>query len=113
MHLSNSVHSPVLAATIVDYGQMVSEIKSWTVHQTKTPEMKFKSYLFLLFFFPCYLSCDSPTNTNDIITDICILGGSEAGFTAAIQAARMGKRVVLIEPTGHPGGMVVEGLGQD
>lgn len=46
-------------------------------------------------------------------TDICILGGSEAGFTAAIQAARMGQRVVLIEPTGHPGGMLVEGLGKD
>jgi len=58
------------------------------------------------------LSCTS-TNPNDVITDICILGGSEAGFTAAIQAARMGKRVVLIEPTGHPGGMVVEGLGKD
>ncbi|MBK8501063.1 MAG: FAD-dependent oxidoreductase [Saprospiraceae bacterium] len=42
--------------------------------------------------------------------DICILGGSEAAFTAAIQAARMGKKVVLIEPTGHPGGMMVEGI---
>ena len=48
-----------------------------------------------------------------LITDICILGGSEAGFTAAIQASRLGKRVILIEPTGHPGGMVVEGLGKD
>ncbi|MEK6481307.1 FAD-dependent oxidoreductase [Catalinimonas sp. 4WD22] len=46
-------------------------------------------------------------------TDICILGGSEAGFTAAIQAARMGQQVVLIEPTGHPGGMMVEGIVKD
>lgn len=48
-----------------------------------------------------------------VTTDICILGGSEAGFTAAIQAARMGNKVVLIEPTSHPGGMLVEGLGKD
>ncbi len=46
-------------------------------------------------------------------TEICILGGSEAGFTAAIQASRLGKQVILIEPTGHPGGMLVEGLGKD
>ncbi|WKN40938.1 FAD-dependent oxidoreductase [Tunicatimonas pelagia] len=49
----------------------------------------------------------------DIQTDICILSGSEAGFTAAIQAARMGKTVALIEPTGHPGGMMVEGIAKD
>ncbi len=48
-----------------------------------------------------------------LITDVCILSGSEAGFTAALQAARMGKNVVLIEPTGHPGGMMVEGIVKD
>ncbi|MBK8501056.1 MAG: FAD-dependent oxidoreductase [Saprospiraceae bacterium] len=42
--------------------------------------------------------------------DICILSSSEAAFTAAIQAARMGKKVVLIEPTGHRSGMMVEGI---
>ncbi len=45
--------------------------------------------------------------------DIVILSGSEAGFTAAIQAARMKKTVVLIEPTGHPGGMAAEGISGD
>ncbi|MEM1327863.1 MAG: FAD-dependent oxidoreductase [Bacteroidota bacterium] len=63
--------------------------------------------LFTLFLHFCSIS------TSTITTDICILGGSEAGFTAAIQAARMGNQVVLIEPTGHPGGMLVEGLGKD
>lgn len=46
-------------------------------------------------------------------TDVCVLGGSEAGFTAALQAARMGRQVVLIAPTGHPGGMMVEGIVKD
>ena len=58
-------------------------------------------------------ACTLPENDRLTTTDICILGGSEAAFTAAIQASRLGKKVVLIEPTGHPGGMVVEGLGKD
>jgi hypothetical protein len=58
-------------------------------------------------------SCQRTFNKDQIRTDICILGGSEAGFTAAIQAARLGKHVVLIEPTGHPGGMIVEGIVKD
>lgn len=58
------------------------------------------------------LSC-SDTSPSNLQADIFILGGSEAGFTSAIQAARLGKRVVLLEPTGHPGGMLVEGLGKD
>ena len=46
-------------------------------------------------------------------TDVCILSGSEAGFTASIQVARLGKKVILIEPTGHAGGMMVEGIVKD
>lgn len=43
--------------------------------------------------------------------DVVIYGGSSGGFTAAIQAAKLGRTVVLIEPTGHIGGINVEGLG--
>lgn len=55
----------------------------------------------------------TPRETGDLEADIFILGGSEAGFTAAIQAARMNKSVILVEPTGHPGGMLVEGIAKD
>jgi uncharacterized Zn ribbon protein len=62
----------------------------------------------------CLLSVNfAGTNPAFVSTQICILGGSEAAFTAAIQAARMNKQVVLIEPTGHPGGMMVEGIVKD
>lgn len=66
----------------------------------------------LLLLFP---SCSQENGDlpDTINTDVCILSGSEAGFTAAIQAARMGQKVVLIEPTGHPGGMMVEGIAKD
>lgn len=43
--------------------------------------------------------------------DVVIYGGSAGGYAAAIQVARMGKSVALLEPTAHIGGNVVEGLG--
>ena len=43
--------------------------------------------------------------------DVVVYGGTSAGVTAAIQTARMGKSVVLIEPGRHVGGLTVSGLG--
>src|SRR5262249_5012395 len=42
---------------------------------------------------------------------VCVYGGTSAGVVAAVQAARMGKSVVLIAPDGHIGGMTTGGLG--
>jgi hypothetical protein len=44
--------------------------------------------------------------------DIVIYGGTSAGISAAIQSSRMGKTVVLIEPTKRIGGLTTGGLGQ-
>lgn len=44
--------------------------------------------------------------------DIVIYGGTSGGIAAAIQAARLGKSVVLIEPTDRLGGLTTGGLGQ-
>jgi hypothetical protein len=46
------------------------------------------------------------------VADIIIYGGTSAGISAAIQASRMGKTVVLIEPTNRIGGLTTGGLGQ-
>jgi lysophospholipase L1-like esterase len=43
--------------------------------------------------------------------DICIYGGTSGGVIAAVQAARMGKSVILVSPTKHVGGMTTSGLG--
>src|SRR5687768_2445239 len=43
--------------------------------------------------------------------DIVIYGGTSAGVAAAIQASRLGKSVVLIEPTQRLGGLTTGGLG--
>lgn len=42
--------------------------------------------------------------------DVVVYGGTPGGITAAIQAARLKKSVVLLEPTAHIGGMMSNGL---
>jgi hypothetical protein len=44
--------------------------------------------------------------------DVVIYGGTSGGVSAAIQASRMNKKVVLIEPTNRIGGLTTGGLGQ-
>lgn len=43
--------------------------------------------------------------------DLVIYGGTSAGISAAIQAARMGKTSIIIEPSKHLGGLTTGGLG--
>ncbi|RXG26463.1 FAD dependent oxidoreductase [Leeuwenhoekiella polynyae] len=43
--------------------------------------------------------------------DVVIVGGTPAGITAAIAAAREGKHCLILERTGHIGGLPVNGLG--
>ncbi|QJE99299.1 FAD-dependent oxidoreductase [Luteolibacter luteus] len=43
--------------------------------------------------------------------DIVVYGGTSGGITAAVQAARDGRSVVLVSPTKHLGGLTTSGLG--
>lgn len=52
----------------------------------------------------CALSCTKQY-------DVCIYGGTSAGVVAAKSAAQEGYRVVLVEPSGHIGGLTTGGLG--
>jgi len=52
-----------------------------------------------------------PRAVADTSVDVCVYGGTAGGVAAAVQAARMGKTVVLIEPSNHIGGMTSGGLG--
>lgn len=66
--------------------------------------------LFLLFISIVLQSCQDPTDQADY--DLVIYGGTSAGIAAAVQAKRMGKSVILIEPSARIGGLTTGGLGQ-
>lgn len=67
-----------------------------------------------IFYFVVFLLSFqmSTGQSNTTAYDIVIYGGTSAGVTAAIQASRMRKSVVLIEPTSRIGGLTTGGLGQ-
>ena len=46
-----------------------------------------------------------------IEVDVCVYGGNASGVAAAVQAQRMGKKAVVLEPGGHLGGLTAGGLG--
>ncbi|MCB1244633.1 MAG: FAD-dependent oxidoreductase [Verrucomicrobiae bacterium] len=64
----------------------------------------------------CFLLCGAIgagavlSRAETIDADVCVYGGTSGGVAAAVQAARMGKRVVLVEPGAHLGGMTSGGL---
>ena len=58
------------------------------------------------------LSCSRQSNDNLNSADVVIYGGTSAGIAAAIQTARLGKSVIMIEPTNRLGGLTTGGLGQ-
>lgn len=45
-----------------------------------------------------------------VTTDVCVYGESASGVMAAIQAARLGKKTVLISKNSHVGGLATSGL---
>ena len=72
--------------------------------------MKFNGLIpaicFSLFLFASSSTADEPE-----IHDVVVYGGTSAGVIATIQAKRMGKKVVLIEPGKHLGGLTSGALG--
>lgn len=72
--------------------------------------MKLRS-LFLLLTLFCGSSFAAPSTTSPQKADIVVYGGTPAGIIAAVEAGRMGKSVILLEPSHWIGGMVTGGLG--
>lgn len=65
----------------------------------------------LCHFFMLYMTAFIAPSYAYETYDVVVYGGSSAGVVAAVQAANMGKTVVLIAPSGHLGGMTSNGLG--
>ncbi len=68
-------------------------------------------FVAVLFALMLTALAETESNAADVVNaDVCIYGGTSGGVAAAIQAARMGKRVVLVVPGRHLGGMTSGGL---
>ena len=61
-----------------------------------------KSFLLIIVSLPSFFSFGQ---AKTIKTDLLVIGGGTGGTAAAIQAARMGVKTILIEPTSMLGGM--------
>jgi hypothetical protein len=66
-----------------------------------------KSPLSLWLFVAAFSCASAATPTYDVV----IYGGTSGGVAAAVQAARLGRTAVLIEPTQFLGGLTTGGLG--
>ena len=64
-----------------------------------------------LICFLCITSCQLTSSSSASLYDIVIYGNTSAGVAAAIQGKRMGKKVVLVGPDMHLGGLTAGGLG--
>ncbi|MEZ5386684.1 MAG: FAD-dependent oxidoreductase [Prosthecobacter sp.] len=61
-------------------------------------------------FLPTFAFLSSLATAAVVESDVCVYGGTSGGVAAAVQAARMGKSVVIAEPERHLGGMTSGGL---
>ncbi len=65
----------------------------------------------LFLYLACLIACAPGLQAAETITaEVCIYGGTSGGVSAAVQAARMGKKTILVEPGKHLGGMTSGGL---
>ena len=67
------------------------------------------AFWFISFVILCPINVSAQINQS---YDVVIYGGTSAGVSAAIQCSRMGKKVILIEPTNRMGGLTTGGLGK-
>lgn len=70
----------------------------------------FKSALLALSLLSVFIAC-GPAEEQEEITDVIVYGGTSGAVTAAIQAKKMGKSVIVVSPDTHLGGLTAGGLG--
>lgn len=71
----------------------------------------FNSFFVVFFLFLQQLPAQPLNKLDGDSYDICVYGGTSAGVMAAVAAQRSGKKVLLIEPKRHVGGLTAGGLG--
>lgn len=72
--------------------------------------------MLLPFFFMCATLAHLASNhiigsPKEHTYDVVVYGGTSGGFASAIQLSRLNRSVALIEPSGHFGGIAIDGFG--
>lgn len=80
--------------------------------KTNLHRLFISSLFFSLLTLTLFLHSCQEGATNQDGYDLVVYGGTSAGIAAAVQAKRMGKSVILIEPSSRIGGLTTGGLGQ-
>ena len=57
------------------------------------------------------ISCNSHSSSEKYSADIIVYGGNSAAVAAAVQSSAMGRKVILVSPDKHFGGLSSSGLG--
>ncbi|WP_256005008.1 FAD-dependent oxidoreductase [Pedobacter deserti] len=70
-----------------------------------------KRFLILLSFVLSAVNLHAQDKPKTYNADIVIYGGTSAAITAAVQSAKLGKKVVVVSPDKHLGGLSAGGLG--
>jgi len=71
-----------------------------------------KTFLIIILTTIIASSIPHEAQSQNVDYDVVIYGGTSAGIAAAIQSSRMGKSVIMIEPSSRIGGLTTGGLGQ-
>lgn len=74
--------------------------------------MKSNKLVFLTILLSLFFTSLTYGEPRVVDTDVCIYGGTSAGVSAAVEVSRLGKKVVVLEPGRHLGGMSSGGLSQ-
>lgn len=87
---------------------MLNYINQIITLMMKILSLKFKLLLAVVVLLPGFTKTFAQRKH---VVDVCIYGGTSAGVIAAYTAGKSGKKVLLIEPGKHLGGMSSGGLG--
>ena len=80
--------------------------------ETHVPTHARRSALPIRILVLAFIVSAGGTRAQEDVRDVVVYGGTSGGVAAAVQVKRMGKTVVLIEPTRRLGGLSSGGLGQ-
>jgi len=95
-----------------NFSASISTVASRPIQPPEVGQVAFRSRIRGVLGALLWLAAGSVLAAPPSDHDVVIYGGTSAGIAAAIQADRLGKSVVLIEPARRLGGLTTGGLGQ-